>query len=137
MLANGVVIPAGELQWTFSRSGGPGGQSVNTADSRVQLGFDLAGSASVPEPLRLRALARLGPRARDGRVTVTASDSRSQWQNRQAARRRLAELLASAMTPPPKARRPTRPTRASVDRRIEAKKARSLTKRLRRARDED
>lgn len=137
MIRPGVVIPAGELEWTFSRSSGPGGQSVNTADSRVQVSFDLAGSPSVPDVLRQRALARLASRARDGRLTVAASESRSQWQNRQAARRRLAELLAASMAPPPKARRATKPTRASVERRLQGKKARGLTKRLRRARDED
>lgn len=137
MILPGVVLPAAELEWTFSRSGGPGGQSVNTTDSRVQVTFDLAGSPSVPEHLRQRAIARLGTRLRDGRVTVTASEARSQWQNRQSARRRLAEQLAAAMAPPPRTRRPTRPSRASVERRLQGKKARGLTKRLRRNRDDD
>lgn len=133
----GVVIPARELVWRFSRAGGPGGQGVNTTDSRVQLVFDVATSPSLPEHLRTRAVARLGARLQDGCLTVTASEHRSQWQNRRAAERRLVDVLREAMAPPPRARRATKPSRASVDRRIKEKKSRGMTKRLRQGRDVD
>ena len=133
----GVVIPAGELHWRFSRASGPGGQGVNTTDSRVQLSFDLAASPSIPEPLRERAISRLSPRLQDGVLTVVAAESRSQWQNRRSATLRLAEQLRAAMGSPPKPRRPTKPTRGSVERRLQQKKSRGVTKRLRQARDLD
>src|SRR2546430_15222986 len=79
-----VSVPRTELAWRFSRSGGPGGQSVNTADSRVELRFDLAGTEAIPAPLKERALARLGTRLVDGAVVVTAAEHRSQLQNRRA-----------------------------------------------------
>ena len=132
-----VVIPVHELTWRFSRSGGPGGQSVNTTDSRVQLVFDLQRSPSIPERLRQRAIERLGARVQDGCLTITASEQRSQFQNRRAAEQRLVDTLRAAMAPPPKVRRATRPSRSSVDKRIKAKKARGQTKRLRSARDAD
>jgi ribosome-associated protein len=133
----GVVIPARELVWKFSRAGGPGGQGVNTTDSRVQLVFDVAGSPSIPEHLRSRAVARLASRLQEGCLTVTASEHRSQWQNRRAAERRLVDTLREAMAPPPRTRRPTRPSRAANDRRIKEKKSRGMTKRLRRSTDSD
>lgn len=126
-----IVIPQSELVWKFSRSSGPGGQSVNTTDSRVQLVFDVANSPSLPPHLRERALQRLGSRLVDGMLTVSASEQRSQFQNRRAAERRLAEQLAAAIAPPPRTRRPTKPSRASTDRRIKEKKSRGMTKRLR------
>ncbi|NUS50038.1 MAG: aminoacyl-tRNA hydrolase [Nocardioidaceae bacterium] len=132
LVFRGVEVPAGELEWRFSRSGGPGGQSVNTADSRVELPFDLARSPSVPEALRERMLPRLAHRLVDGRLTVAASEYRSQHRNRQAARTRLAEILTIASTPPSAPRRPTRPTRGSKERRLAGKKRRSETKSLRR-----
>jgi ribosome-associated protein len=128
----GVLVPAQELAWRFSRSSGPGGQSVNTADSRVELVFDVRRSRSLPEPVRNRILARLANRLVDGRVTVTASEYRSQHRNREAARTRLVELLTEASAPPPAARRATRPTRGSKERRLSAKARRSQTKALRR-----
>jgi ribosome-associated protein len=128
----GVVVPAGELTWRFSRSSGPGGQSVNTADSRVELVLDVARSPSLPEPVRERLLRRLAHRLVDGRLTVTASEYRSQHRNREAARTRLAELLTEASAPPPPKRRPTRPTRGSQERRLSAKTRRGQTKALRR-----
>jgi ribosome-associated protein len=130
--AAGVSIPEHELEWRFSRSGGPGGQSVNTADSRVELLFDLSGSPSVPEHLRARATTRLARRLVDGRLSVTASEYRSQHRNRQAARARLAEILERAFAAPPPKRRPTRPTRGSKERRLAGKKRRSDVKALRR-----
>ncbi|HEV3170246.1 MAG TPA: alternative ribosome rescue aminoacyl-tRNA hydrolase ArfB, partial [Actinocrinis sp.] len=99
-----VVIPAYELSWRFSRSSGPGGQGVNTTDSRVELVFDLAASEALPPELKNRALGRLAGRLTGGRITVAASEFRSQLRNRQAARDRLAALLAEAVAPPPRAR---------------------------------
>ncbi len=127
-----LVVPATELRERFSRSSGPGGQGVNTADSRVELSFDLAGSPSVPEPLRERALDRLAGRLVDGVLTVAASEHRTQISNRAAARERLAALLREAVAPPPKPRRPTRPSRAAKERRLAEKKRRSQRKRDRR-----
>lgn len=133
--AGGVTIPEHELAWRFSRSSGPGGQSVNTTDSRVELLFDLAGSPSVPDHLRARALSRLASRLVDGRVSVTASEYRSQHRNREAARARLGELLERAFAPPAAKRRATRPTRGSKERRLAGKRRRSDIKSLRRRPD--
>ncbi|MFI7546258.1 alternative ribosome rescue aminoacyl-tRNA hydrolase ArfB [Actinoplanes sp. NPDC049599] len=127
-----LTIPAAELSWRFSRSSGPGGQGVNTTDSRVELSWDLAGSELLPPALRERALAQLGPRLVNGVLTITASEHRSQLRNREAAAARLAALLAGAIAPPPRARRATRPSRGSVERRIGAKKRRGEIKRGRR-----
>jgi ribosome-associated protein len=127
-----VSIPEGELRWRFSRSGGPGGQSVNTADSRVELIFDVASSPSLPAYLRDRAVQRLGARLVDGVVTVTAEEHRSQLRNRESALRRLAELLRDAIAPPPPKRRATRPTKGSQVRRLDGKRKAGDTKRLRR-----
>ncbi|MDO8306956.1 MAG: alternative ribosome rescue aminoacyl-tRNA hydrolase ArfB [Actinomycetota bacterium] len=132
-----IAIPQSELQWRFSRSSGPGGQGVNTTDSRVQLSFDVTRTPSIPASLRERAVERLGPSLVDGSLVISASEHRSQWQNRKAAERRLAETLRAAIAPPPRARRATRPSRGAVERRLKAKRARSETKRLRRDRDAD
>lgn len=126
-----LTIPAAELAWRFSRSSGPGGQGVNTTDSRVELSFDVAGSPSLPGWLRARALRRLGPRLVSGRLVVLAAEERSQLRNREAARARLAGLLAAAVAPPAPARRPTRPSRAATERRVAGKKRRGQIKRLR------
>lgn len=128
----GVSIPADELTWRFSRSGGPGGQSVNTADSRVELSFDVRRSPSLPEHLRERILGRLEHRLVDGVLTVAASEYRSQHRNRVAARTRLAEILTRAGTPPSPPRRPTKPSRGAQERRLAGKKRRGETKALRR-----
>jgi ribosome-associated protein len=130
--AGGVTIPEHELSWRFSRSSGPGGQSVNTTDSRVELRFDLAGSPSVPEHLRVRATGRLAHRLVDGTLSITASEYRSQHRNREAARARLTELLDRAFAPPAPKRRPTRPTKGSKERRLAGKKRRSDIKAMRR-----
>jgi ribosome-associated protein len=127
-----LVIPAAELGERFSRSSGPGGQGVNTADSRVELSFDLAASRSVPEWLRARMTGRLRNRLVDGVLTVAASEHRTQLQNRAAARERLARLLREAAAPPPPVRRPTKPTKGSQERRIAEKKRRAQTKQSRR-----
>ncbi len=131
-----VQVPQGELQWRFSRSSGPGGQSVNTADSRVELSLDLTTTTALGPVLRARAIERLGNRLVNGVLTVTASEHRSQLRNREAARERLAGVLAAAIAPPPPRRRPTRASRGSVERRLADKKRRARTKRLRRP-DED
>jgi ribosome-associated protein len=128
-----VVIPAAELRWRFSRSSGPGGQGVNTSDSRVELMFDLATSDAVPTYLRERAIERLRDRLVDGVVTVTASEHRSQLRNREAALARLAALLRNATAPPPNARRPTKPSRGAVERRLQEKQLRARRKADRRA----
>jgi ribosome-associated protein len=127
-----LTIPAGELQWRFSRSSGPGGQSVNTADSRAELSFDVAGSPSLGSTYRARALERLSGRLVDGVVTVSSQTERSQLRNREAAMDRLAGLLREAVAPPPAPRRATRPTRAAKERRLESKKQRGSTKAMRR-----
>ncbi|WP_435824297.1 alternative ribosome rescue aminoacyl-tRNA hydrolase ArfB [Microbispora amethystogenes] len=130
-----IVVPEAELTWRFSRSSGPGGQGVNTTDSRVELGFDVAGTTAFGPALRTRALERLAARLVDGVITVTASEHRSQLRNREAARERLAALLRDAIAPPPKRRRSTKPSRGAVERRLAAKKHRSDIKRLRRTED--
>ncbi|MGA6206436.1 alternative ribosome rescue aminoacyl-tRNA hydrolase ArfB [Nocardia testacea] len=132
-----LVIPAAELRERFSRSSGPGGQHVNTTDSRVELSFDLANSLSVPESLRTRMLERLATRLVDGVLTIAASEHRAQLQNRAAARERLAALLRDAAAPPPPVRRATKPSRGAKERRIAAKKRRGITKRNRRAFPDD
>jgi len=132
-----VVVPERELRWRFSRSSGPGGQSVDTADSRVELSLDVSRTSALGPVQRARAMERLGRRLVDGVLTVTASAQRSQLQNREAARERLAAILASALAPPPAKRRPTRPSRGAVERRIAQKKRRSRTKRDRGAVDDD
>jgi ribosome-associated protein len=127
-----LTIPAAELAWRFSRSSGPGGQGVNTTDSRVELSWDVTGSVALPPALRERAVERLGPRLVSGVLTIAASEHRSQWRNREAAAARLIALVAAAIAAPPQARRPTRPSRGSVERRIAGKKRRAETKRNRR-----
>lgn len=131
-----LTIPAVELGWRFSRSSGPGGQGVNTSDSRVELLWDAAGSPTLTDAQRDRALERLAARSVDGVVVVVASEYRSQRRNRDAARDRLAALIRQAVAPPPKRRRPTRPSAAARRRRLEDKRRRSEIKRLRRAGDQ-
>ena len=134
-----VVIPERELAWRFSRSSGPGGQSVNTADSRVELSLDVARTSALGPVQRARVLERLSRRLVDGVLTVKASEHRSQLRNREAALERMAQTLAGALAPPPPRRRPTRPTSGAVERRLADKKRRARTKRLRRSepRNED
>ena len=129
----GLCIPASELRWRFSRSSGPGGQNVNTTDSRVELVFDLAASEALPPALKARALRRLEAQLLAGSLVIAASEHRSQWQNRVAAQRRLVALLQEALKPPPPPRRPTKPTRGSRERRLAAKRERSALKGQRRA----
>lgn len=130
----GLVIPAADLMEQFSRSSGPGGQGVNTTDSRVQLTIDLATTSALDETQRQRVLARLAPRLAGTALTVSASEQRSQRQNRIVARERLAALLRDAVRPSA-ARRATRPTKGSQRRRLETKHRRSETKATRRRPD--
>jgi ribosome-associated protein len=132
-----VVVPEKELRWRFSRSSGPGGQSVNTADSRVQLSLDLTTTTALGPVQRARALERLADRLVEGVLTVTAQEERSQLRNREIALERLAAILAGAIAPPPRRRRPTRPSHHAVERRIAEKKRRAGIKRLRRVDDDD
>jgi ribosome-associated protein len=131
-----VLIPPDELSWRFSRSAGPGGQSVNTADSRVELSYNVAASDALGPVRKQRALRALAARLVGGTVTVSASEHRSQLRNRQAAANRLAALLEAATAPPPPRRRPTKPSRAARERRLAAKQRRSQVKRLRRVNDD-
>jgi ribosome-associated protein len=126
------VVPAADLSERFSRSSGPGGQGVNTADSRVALSFDVARASSVPQRLRYRMLCNLRSRLAGGVITVTASEHRSQLQNRAAARERMARILRAAAAAPPPTRRPTKPSRGAKERRIAEKKRRGQTKERRR-----
>jgi ribosome-associated protein len=130
-----LVVPAGALRWRFSRSSGPGGQGVNTADSRVELSVAPFEVPGLTEAQQQRLTARLGDRLVDGVLTIAASEHRQQLRNRQAARERMAAVLRAALAPPPKARRRTKPTRGSQERRIEAKKQRGQLKRQRRSWD--
>ncbi len=127
-----LLIPGSELHERFSRSSGPGGQSVNTADSRVELSFDVERSPALPEWALARAAERLAGRLAGGVLTVVASDQRSQLANRQGARARMAALLRAAVAPPQRQRVPTKPGRGANERRLQAKRNRGAIKRARR-----
>jgi len=124
-------IPIGELGWRFSRSGGPGGQHANTADTRVEVRFDVGRSPSLGPRQRQRLLERLGPEVR-----AVASDERSQARNRELALRRLADRLAQGLRVEAP-RRPTRPSKGSVERRLDAKRRQASRKADRRRPDLD
>jgi ribosome-associated protein len=126
-----LTIPASELQWKFSRSSGPGGQHVNTSDSRVQLTWNVADSFAISDDQRTLLLTQLGGRVRGGALTVTVAAQRSQLRNRETARGRLAALVRDALAPPAALRRPTRPTLGSVRRHLAAKQHRSTIKQQR------
>lgn len=126
----GLRVPAGELTEQFSRSSGPGGQHVNTADSRVQLSLDLGATTALDDDQRRRVLERLAPRLSGTVLMVSAEEHRSQHRNRTAARQRLAELLRETVMPEV-VRHPTKPTRGSKRRRLEAKRRRAEIKRHR------
>lgn len=128
-ISDAITIPAGELVWTFSPTGGPGGQHANRSSTRAELRFDVGASRAFDDETRQRVLARL---ATEGMVTVIVDETRSQWRNRQVARQRLADRIGSALKPEPPRRRRTRPSRAARRRRIDEKRARSRTKSLRR-----
>ncbi|MDN6202618.1 MAG: aminoacyl-tRNA hydrolase [Micrococcaceae bacterium] len=127
-----LTIPASELGWRFSRSSGPGGQHVNTTDSRVELFWNIAASPTLGEEDRELLLDHLGPRLVAGTLTVTSSEQRSQRRNRERALEKLAQLIREALAPAGPQRRPTKPTRGSKRRHRAAKKQRSDVKQQRR-----
>ncbi len=129
-VADAFVIPEAELEWAFTTSGGPGGQHANRNATKAELRWDIAATAVLDEDLRARLVAGLGSRVRDGVITITAGESRSQWRNRQMARRRLAELMEGALHER-RRRVPTRPSRRARDTRIKDKRRRGADKRLR------
>ena len=131
-VAAGLVIPESELSWRFSRPSGPGGQGVNTADSRAELVWDAAASAVLSQVQRDLLLERLHGRLVDGVLTIAASEHRAQLRNRDAARTRLGAVVAEALRPPAPSRRPTKPSRGSKERRLKAKQRRTDVKQLRR-----
>lgn len=127
-IPDGLVVPGTLLVERFSRSSGPGGQGVNTTDSRVELELDVEAVEGLTDAQRRRLRRGLETRLVDGRLVVTASEHRQQRRNRVAARERMADLLRDALAPPPPSRRATRPTRGSVERRLAAKRRRAATK---------
>lgn len=131
-VTDALTIPEAELSWRFSRSSGPGGQGVNTADARAELVWDAAQSPALSRLQRERVLDRLSTRLVDGVLTIAASEHRAQLRNREAARDRLAALVADALRPPSPPRRPTKPTRGAKERRLTAKRQRTDIKQLRR-----
>jgi ribosome-associated protein len=126
-----LTIPGAELGWRFSRSSGPGGQHVNTTDSRVELSWNIRDSAALSATQRMILLRRLEPRLIDGLITVAASEQRSQLRNREIALAKLAEVVAAGLAPGPPGRKATKPTQGSNRRRLTAKKQRSTTKQQR------
>lgn len=127
-----LSLPEGEMTWRFSRSSGPGGQHVNTTDTRVELIWSLTDTTALSPAQKELAATRLSNRLVDGKITVVSSQYRSQHRNREAARVRLEELLTDAITPP-RPRHKTKPTRGSKERRLDAKKRRSSIKQGRRS----
>lgn len=137
-VAPGVRVDERELVVSFARSGGPGGQHVNTTSTKVELRFDVAGSPSLRPDQRERALGRLGSRlTRDGVLVLQASEHRSQTRNREAVLARLGHVLGEALAPPPAPRRASRPGRGAVRRRLDQKARQGQTKALRRRPDGD
>lgn len=132
-----LTIPSGELSWRFSRSSGPGGQHVNTSDSRVELIWDVAESSALTDQQRELLLSRLDRRLVNGTLTVLASERRSQLRNRETALTRLADIIRTGLVPDAAPRRPTKPTRGSVRRRLATKGQRSETKAGRRRPTQD
>lgn len=126
-----LTIPASELGWRFSRSSGPGGQHVNTSDSRVELSWSVADSAALSDDEREMLTTRLGHRLVGGTITVAASEQRSQLRNREIALAKLAGIVTAGLAPAATPRRPTKPTRGSTRRHLAAKIQRSATKRQR------
>ena len=125
-----LTIPSAELRWKFTRSSGPGGQHVNTSNSRVQLTWSIVESTVVDEHQREVLLTTLTGLVA-GAITVTVAEQRSQLRNRERALLRLRGLVKDALAPPAAARRATRPTRGSARRHLAAKKARSAIKQQR------
>ncbi len=129
----GLTIPGEEVTLSFSRSGGPGGQHVNTAATKVELRFDVDASRSLTDAQKAAVRQHLRRRITvGGELLLEASEHRSQARNREAVLARFASLLAEALAPPPAPRRPTRPSRAAKQRRLDSKRRRGERKRLRR-----
>ena len=126
-----LIIPSKDLRWRFSRSSGPGGQGVNTTDSRVELILDVANCSCLGPFRRARLLEHFQTRLLEGCLRVVVAEELSQWQNRQKALHRMAELLREGLKPPPRARKATRPGRGAVKRRLASKKQRGDLKRQR------
>jgi ribosome-associated protein len=137
VVSRALTVPAAELLWRFSRSSGPGGQHVNTSDSRVQLSWDVAASAALTDDQRTLLLARLGGRLVGGVLTVSSSEQRSQLRNRETALAKVADVVAAGLAPDAAPRRATRRTRGSDRRRLTAKNERSATKQQRRRPTDD
>lgn len=133
----GLRIPVTDLSEQFARSAGPGGQSVNTTDSKVRLSIDLTAATAFNKAQRRRVLRYAGSNFDGPVLTVTASTHRSQLRNRKLARERMAAILREALAPPPPARKMTKPTRGSVRRRLQAKRRRSELKASRRRPERD
>lgn len=134
-LGSGVTIPDDELELRFARSGGPGGQHVNTSSTKVELRFDLGGTGRLDAEQKERVWDVLGNRiTKDGVLVLTSSEYRSQARNREAVTARFATLVGDALRPPRRRRR-TRPTRAAKERRLQAKRRQSEKKELRRSPD--
>ena len=131
VIRSGLVIPERELTWRFSRSSGPGGQSVNTSDSRAELSFDVARTSALTPFMRDRAVGRLGSRLVEGVLTIAAQEHRSQLRNREAAEARMAQTIREAIAPPPPPRRKTKPSKASQRRRVDTKRQRGDLKKQR------
>ena len=131
-IAPALLLPLAELDYRATRSGGPGGQHVNTSSTRIEIWWDVRSSPTVTEEQRARLLRELATRLDgEGRLRVVASASRSQLRNREAATERLRELVASALVVRPPRKR-TKPSRAAKAARLEAKRRRSAVKRERR-----
>ncbi len=129
----GFQLPLSELEYRASRSGGPGGQHVNTSSTRVEVWWDVAASAALSADQRERLLQKLATRLdSNGRLRLVSSGTRSQLRNREAVTERLRDVVAAALVLPKK-RKPTRPSRAAKAARLEAKRRRAATKRERRA----
>ena len=131
-IPDGLFIPAADLTERFAKASGPGGQGVNTTDSKVQLSIDIAAASVLDDAQRRRILRNLESRLDSTVLTVVASTQRSQVRNRSEARERMAAILREALAPPPPPRRTTKPTRGSVRRRLAAKNRRSELKSQRR-----
>ncbi len=126
-----LIIPSKELKWRFSKASGPGGQGVNTTDSRVELVFDIKNSSAIDLFMKQILLKKLDNRCIKGCLNIIAAEERSQYQNRQLALARLKEILREGLALPPKPRKATKPTRSSQKRRVNAKKYRGALKRKR------
>jgi ribosome-associated protein len=127
-----ITIEEREIEESFVRASGPGGQNVNKVASAVQLRFDAAGSPNLDDRVRARLIKLAGQKAtKDGVIVIEASRHRTQEMNRDDARKRLVELLARAAEPPPKPRKKTKPSRGAVERRLKEKAGRSNVKRMR------